>query len=139
LLYLENGFMKFKLADNNNLTYYTTPCNITRVDPALEPADLDFLTQLFNANDGNNIKKLIVAEAMKNYQTDLNASLYDERFPLNNHSEYTWNDTVHKRSITISYTMLPTGSHIKPNGLSLNFVTEITDDDYWKCGATVPS
>lgn len=35
LLYIDNGFMLYKLADNNNITYYNTICNVTRVDPVL--------------------------------------------------------------------------------------------------------
>lgn len=66
---------------------------------------------------------MIIAEAMKYYQKDLNASLYDERFPITNHSEYTWSDSTKTKNITINYTMLPTGSHLSPSGLSLNFVT----------------
>lgn len=131
--------MSFKLADHNNISYNEIACNVTRVDPVLQPAELDFLAQLLNANEGDNVKALIVAEVMKYYRNDLNNSLYDERYPINNHSEYTWNDTSQKKLITINYTLLPTGSHLKPEGLSLNFVTEITDDDFWKCGATVPS
>lgn len=35
LLYINDGFMVYKLADNNNITFYNTPCNVTRVDPVL--------------------------------------------------------------------------------------------------------
>lgn len=66
---------------------------------------------------------MIIAEAMKYYQEDLNASLYHERFPLKNHYEYTWSDSTNTENITINYTILPTGSHLSPIGLSLSFVT----------------
>lgn len=35
LLYLNNAFMLYKLADFQNVSYYQTPCSITRVDPTL--------------------------------------------------------------------------------------------------------
>lgn len=35
LLYINDGFMVYKLADNNNISYFNTPCNVTRVDPVL--------------------------------------------------------------------------------------------------------
>lgn len=139
LLYLNNGILLFKLADNSNITYFSIPCNITRVDPVLQPAEIDYLTELLNGNNGSNVKSQIISEAMKYYQQNLNNSLYSERFPITNHYEYSWNDATTKKNITVNYTLLPTGSHLRPTGLLLNFVTEITDDDDWKCGAAVPT
>lgn len=140
LLYLDQGFMAYKLADFQNISYYQQSCNITRLDGGLEPADAAAFAFMFNENDGNNVKKGLVDELMKYYGGELNNSLYDERQPLTNHSEYVWIDpTQQGRNLTINYTLLPTGAHLGPTGLSLNFVTEITDDDSWKCGPTVPS
>ena len=140
LLYLDEGFMAYKLADFQNVSYYQQTCNITRLDGGLEPADVTAFAFMFNENDGNNVKSGVVAELLKYYGGELNNSLYDERQPITNHSEYVWTDpTQQGRNLTINYTLLPTGAHLGPNGLSLNFVTEITDDDAWKCGPGVPS
>lgn len=63
-----------------------------------------------------------------------------ERQPIGNSSSYIWVDpTPGKKNLTINYTMLPVGGHLQVVGLSIFFVTEITDDDDWKCGAAVPA
>jgi hypothetical protein len=77
LLYLEQAFMVYKLADFQNVSYYQLPCNITRVDPALEAADITFLEQIINDNQSNNIKTLLIGELLKYYGQELNSSLYD--------------------------------------------------------------
>lgn len=139
-LYLNEGFMTYKLLDYTNVSYYQQVCNITRLDGGLEPADAIAFSQIFNENDGDNVKKGLVNELAKYFGGELNNSLYDERQPLTNHSEYVWVDPNQQgRNLTINYTLLPTGAHLGPTGLSLNFVTEITNDDAWKCGPTVPS
>ena len=57
---------------------------------------------------------------------------------INNEYNYTWISQEGKNR-TINYTLLPVGGHLQNIGLFLNFVTEITDDDHWKCGQTVPA
>lgn len=43
LVYLDEAFMKFKVGDYINISYYSTPCNITRVDPPLSSEDVQVL------------------------------------------------------------------------------------------------
>ena len=50
---------------------------------------------------------------------------------------YTWSDSRGYDRM-INYTLLPVGGHLQNIGLFLNYVTEITDDDNWKCGQTIP-
>ena len=50
---------------------------------------------------------------------------------------YTWSD-ARGYDRTINYTLLPVGGHLQNIGLFLNYVTEITDDNNWKCGQNIP-
>lgn len=60
MLYLNEGFMTYKLADFQNVSYYQQACNITRLDGGLDPADTTAFAFIFNENDGNNIKSGLV-------------------------------------------------------------------------------
>lgn len=48
LLYLNNAFMLYKLADFQNISYYLSGCSITRVEPTLEAVDIAVFESLLN-------------------------------------------------------------------------------------------
>ena len=56
---------------------------------------------------------------------------------ISNESNYTWTNSQ-GNNFTINYTHLSVGGHLQNIGLFMTFVTEITDDEKWKCGAAVP-
>lgn len=77
---------------------------------------------------------------MKYYESNLKNSLHDEKQPLIDHFEYNWTDPIpSKGNLSIPYTILPTGYDLDKTGLIYTFVSEITDDDLWQCGPSVPS
>lgn len=79
---------------------------------------------MLNYNDGDNVKTKLQEEIALYYLDALSASLYDEKQPISNQSEYTWVDpTPGKKNLTINYTTLPVGAHLTKNGLSLSFIT----------------
>lgn len=122
-MYQELGFMNFKVADYSNISYFLTPCNVTRVDPVPEPNDMLAIASLIN-DYPKGLRAKLEDQISRYYETTLNASLYDDRMPLDTKKAYIWNDpTPGKGSLTINYTLLPTGSHLQKTGLFLNFVT----------------
>ena len=58
---MEQGFIKFKVGDYTNISYYRQICNITRLDPPLDPKDVSILEIMFNENDDHNIKSELEA------------------------------------------------------------------------------
>lgn len=48
LVYESEGFMKFSLKDYIDVSYFSIPCNISRLDPPLDRSDIDILEIILN-------------------------------------------------------------------------------------------
>jgi hypothetical protein len=55
------------VADYVNVSFFRSTCSVNRVDPVLEPADLDILSNMMNYNENNNVKSRLEEEIAKYY------------------------------------------------------------------------
>lgn len=66
-IYLDQGFLNFKLADYLNVSFFRSICNVTRVEPTLPADDINALNYMLNYNQQNNLKTKLEEEVAKHF------------------------------------------------------------------------